>query len=241
VFGASQQVAQAVSFKVIERQLGGGVSLPGVEVRPRVWYNPNLESSYFMIPGLIVIILSLFTTLFTSTSIVRERELGTFEQLIVTPVRPVELVVAKVLPYILVSFFVILEVLAVGVFVFGVPINGSLTLLLGLSSLFLVTALGIGVFISSVAKTQVEAFMMTFATIMPTIFLSGFYFPIEAMPGWLQVISYAIPARYGLVIIRSIVLKGVGLDILAQQVLAIVVFGAVVVTLAATRFKKKLD
>jgi ABC-2 type transport system permease protein len=242
VFAASQQVGQAISIKTIEKQFGVSISrLPGVDVRPRVWYNPNLESSHFMIPGMIVIVLFLFTTLFTSTSIVRERELGTIEQLIVTPIRPIELVVAKVLPYVLVSFFVIIEVLIVGVVVFGVPINGSLPLLLGLASLFLVTALGLGIFISTVAKTQVEAFMMTFATIMPTIFLSGFFFPIEAMPRWLQLISYFIPARYGLIIIRSIILKGVGLEILNEQVVAIIVFGTVIVTLASTRFKKRLS
>jgi ABC-2 type transport system permease protein len=192
--------------------------MPGVDVRPRVWYNPNLESSHYIIPGLIVIILFLFTTLFTSTSIVRERELGTIEQLIVTPIRPIELVVAKVLPYILVSFFVIIEVLTLGVVLFGVPINGSLPLLLGLCSLFLITALGIGIFISSVAKTQVEAFLMTFATIMPTIFLSGFYFPIEAMPRVLQLLTYIIPAKYGLIIVRSILLKGVGIEVLREQI-----------------------
>ena len=241
VFAASQQVGQAISLSTLENQPGNSTGrLTGVDVRPRVWYNPNLESSHFMIPAIIVIVLFLFTTLFTSTSIVRERELGTIEQLIVTPIRPIELVVAKVLPYIFVSFFVIIEVLVAGVFVFGVPINGSISLLLGLCSLFLITALGIGIFISSVAKSQVEAFLMTFATIMPTIFLSGFYFPIEAMPHWLQLLSYAIPARYGLVIVRSIILKGVGLDILFEQVVAIIIFGVIIVTLASTRFKKKL-
>ncbi len=242
VFAASQQVGQAVSFKTIEQEFGASLSrLPGVEVRPRVWYNPNLESSHFMIPGMMVIVLFLFTTLFTSTSIVRERELGTIEQLIVTPIRPIELVVAKVLPYVLVSFFVIIEVLIVGVVVFGVPVKGSIPLLLGLASLFLVTALGIGIFISSIAKTQLEAFLMTFATMLPAIFLSGFFFPIEAMPGWLQLITYIIPARYGLVIIRGIMLKGVGLEILMEQVVAIIIFSAVIVTLASTRFKKKLE
>jgi ABC-2 type transport system permease protein len=189
---------------------------------------------------LIVLVLFLFTTLFTSTSIVRERELGTIEQLIVTPIRPIELIVAKVLPYILVTFFVIIEVLTLGVLLFGVPINGSILLLLGLCSLFLVTALGIGIFISSVAKVQVEAFLMTFAIIMPSIFLSGFYFPLEAMPRWLQFLSYIIPARYGLIIVRSIILKGVGLEILIEQVGAILIFTAIVVILASTRFKKKL-
>jgi ABC-2 type transport system permease protein len=240
VFAASQQVGQAVSTRILEKQLDLIGPLPGVDVRPRVWYNPNLESSYFMIPGTIVLILFLFTTLFTATSIVRERELGTIEQLIVTPIRPIELVVAKVFPYILVAFFVIIEVLTLGVLIFDVPINGSITLLLGLCSLFLVTALGIGIFISSIAKTQVEAFLMTFATIMPTVFLSGFVFPLEAMPWPLQLLSNIIPAKYGLIIVRSIILKGVGLEILVDQVVAILIFAAVIVTLASTRFKKKL-
>jgi len=242
VFAASQQVGQAVSIKNIENQVGTSISrLPGVDVRPRVWYNPNMESSHFMIPGLMVIVLFLFTTLFTSTSIVRERELGTIEQLIVTPIKPIELVVAKVLPYILVSFFVFVEVLIVGVLVFGVPIKGSILLLLSLAGLFIVTALGIGIFISSVAKTQLEAFLLTFATIMPAIFLSGLYFPIEAMPHWLQVITYVVPPRYGLIIIRSILLKGVGLEILMEQVVAVIIFSVIIITLASVRFKKKLD
>jgi ABC-2 type transport system permease protein len=240
-YGASLQVGQDVSFKAIEARAGALIdSLPGVEVRPRVWYNPNMESSHFMIPGLIVIVLFLFTTLFTSTSIVKERELGTMEQLIVTPIRPIELIVAKVLPYILIAFFVVIEVLVVGVLLFGVPLNGSIPLLLALSGLFIIAALGIGIFISSVAKVQVEAFLMTFAIIMPTIFLSGIYFPIEAMPGWLQAITYVIPARYGMVIMRSILLKGAGLDILKEQVMAIIIFNVIIVTLAAVKFKKKL-
>ena len=241
VFSTSQAVGQSVSVKAIEAQTGISVDqMPGTEVKPRVWYNPNLESAHFMIPGLMVIVLFLFTTLFTSTSIVRERELGTIEQLIVTPIKPVELVIAKVLPYIVVSFIVFIEVLVVGVFVFGVPIKGSLTLLLALAGLFIITALGIGILISSVAKTQLEAFLMTFATIMPALFLSGLYFPIEAMPLPLQMLSLVIPVRYGLVIIRSILLKGVGLEVLMGQVVVVIVFSVVILTLASVRFKKKL-
>jgi ABC-2 type transport system permease protein len=193
-----------------------------------------------MIPGLMVVVLFLFTTLFTSTSIVRERELGTLEQLIVTPIRPLELVVAKVLPYIIISFLVLIEVLVGGVLVFGVPVKGNVLLLLGLSSLFIVTALGIGIFISSLARTQLEAFLLTFATILPAMFLSGLFFPIEAMPGWLQLVTYVVPARYGLVIIRSILLKGAGLEVLTEQVVAVVGFSLVIMLLAAVRFKKKL-
>jgi ABC-2 type transport system permease protein len=240
-FSASQLVGRSVSMQKIEQKFGLSVkTLPGVDVMPRVWYNPNLESANFMIPGLMAMILLMFTTLLTATAIVRERELGTIEQLIVTPIRAIELIIAKVTPYILVSFFIVVEILTGGVIMFGVPIKGSVPLLLGLSSLFLITALGQGILISTLARTQLEAFLMTFAIILPTVFLSGFFFPIEAMPGWLQVITYLVPARYAMVIMRGIILKGVGLEILREQVVAIIIFSVVLVVLAAARFKKKL-
>ena len=242
VFAASQSVGQAQSLKLIREQLGERAErLPGIDVRPRVWYNPNMESSHFIIPGLMVIILYLFTALFTASSIVRERETGTIEQLIVTPIRSIELIVAKIFPYIFIAFFDVLEVLTIGVFWFKVPINGSLPLLLGLSALFLVTALGVGIFISSSAKTQQEALLMTMATMLPTIFLSGFFFPLEAMPAWLQAVSYIVPARYALEIMRGIILKGVGLEILMEQVIAVIIFGVVIMILAAVRFRQRLD
>ena len=154
------------------------------------------------------------TALFTAQAIVRERENGTIEQLIVTPIRSLELIIGKVVPYAVVSFIGVLEVLALGVYWFGVPIRGSLGLLLGLSALFLLTSLGIGIFISTVANTQQEAMLLTWLTMLPSIFLAGFFFPIEAMPGWLQVFAYVVPLRYMLVVIRGIFLKGVGLEIL---------------------------
>ena len=242
VFAASQSVGQAQSMRIIERTLGFDPDdLPGVQVRPRVWYNPEMKSASFMIPGLMGLVLYFLTALFTSMSIVREREQGTIEQLIVTPVRPIELIVGKVVPYVFISFFDVLEVLAIGVFWFGVSINGSLALLLSLSALFLLTSLGIGIFISSVANTQQEAMLLTFLTMFPSIFLAGFFFPIEAMPGWLQAITYVIPLRYMLVIIRGIILKGVGLQLLRQEVIALVIFGVVIMLLAATRFRKRLE
>jgi len=242
VLAASQSVGQAQSVRIVEQTTGIDLdSLPGVQVRPRVWYNPELKSANFFIPGIIGIVLFFLTALFTSMSIVREREQGTIEQLIVTPIKPLELIVAKITPYVFISFFDVLEVLAIGVFWFGVPIRGNLGLLLGLSALFLLTSLGIGIFISSVANTQQEAMLLSFLTMFPSIFLGGFLFPIEAMPGWLQVITYLIPLRYMLTIIRGIVLKGVGLQILHQQVLALLVFGVLIMLLAASRFHKKLD
>ena len=242
VLAASQGVGQAVTVRLIEQKRGVAFDqMPGVEARPRVWYNPDLKSTHFMIPGMIVVVLFIFTILFTATSIVRERELGTIEQLIITPIRPIELVAAKVLPYAVISFVVVVEVLAIGVLLFGVPINGSIPLLLGLAALFMLTSLGVGIMVSSVATTQQEALLMTFATALPTIYLSGFLFPIEAMPRWLQFVTYLVPARYAMVIMRGIILKGVGLEVLLEQVAAVLIFSTVVVLLAATRFKKTLE
>jgi ABC-2 type transport system permease protein len=242
VFSASQTVGQAHSKQIVKQTMHLDTDdLPGVTVRPRVWYNPEMRSANFMIPGIIGIILYFLTALFTSMSIVREREQGTIEQLIVTPIRPLELIIGKVVPYIFVAFFDVLEVLAIGVFWFGVPIRGSLGLLLGLSALFLLTSLGMGIFISSVSHTQQEAMLLTFLTLFPSIFLGGFFFPIEAMPGWLQALTYVIPLRYMLSVIRGIILKGVGLEILYQQVIALAVFGGGIMLLAASRFQKRLE
>lgn len=242
VFAASQSVGQAQSMRIMERTLGiDPDDLPGVQVRPRVWYNPEMKSANFMIPGLMGMVLYFLTALFTSMSIVREREQGTIEQLIVTPIKPLELIIGKIVPYVFIAFISVLEVLAIGVFWFGVPIKGSLGLLLLLSALFLLTSLGIGIFISSVANTQQEAMLLTFLTMFPSIFLAGFFFPIEAMPEWLQVITYIVPLRYMLVVIRGIIVKGVGLQILRQQVLALTIFGIAIMLLAATRFRKKLE
>jgi len=242
VLAASQSVGQAYSMRIIEQAMGiDPDDMPGVQVRPRVWYNPEMKSANFMIPGIMGLILYFMTCLFTALSIVREREQGTIEQLIVTPIKPLELIVAKVAPYVFVAFFDVLEVLIIGVFWFGVPIRGSLGLLLSLSAMFLVTSLGIGIFISSVANTQQEAMLLAFMTMFLSIFLGGFFFPIEAMPGWLQTITYVVPLRYMLVIIRGIILKGVGLQILYQEVVALVIFGVVIMLLAATRFRKRLE
>ncbi|HEX9771685.1 MAG TPA: ABC transporter permease, partial [Kiloniellales bacterium] len=166
---------------------------------------------------------------------------GTIEQLIVTPIRPWELIVGKILPYVGIAFFDTIEVLIVGTLVFGLPIRGSLGLLLALSALFLATSLGIGLLISTVAKTQQEAMMLSWFTLLPTVFLSGFFFPLAAMPPLLQAISRAIPLRYFLIIIRAILLKGAGIESLTGEVAALAIFGVLVLTAAAARFRKRLD
>ncbi len=241
-FSAAQTIAQAQSLELAQEIMGlDPENLPGVSVHPRVWYNPNMKSVNFMIPGLIALILQFLTTLFTSMSIVREREQGTIEQLIVTPIKPPELILGKVAPYVAIAFFDLAEILVIGVLWFGVPIHGSLTLLLAVSVLFLLTTLGIGIFISTIARSQQEAMFLSFFTLMPSIFLAGFFFPLEAMPQVLQLISYVIPLRYMLIIIRGIVLKGVGLRILAGEVIAIAIFGIFIFSIAARRFRKRLE
>lgn len=241
-FAAAQTVAQAQSLKLAEARIAVSLeTLPGIEVHTNVWYNPQLDSINFMIPGLIALILQFLTTLFTSLSIVREREHGTIEQLIVTPIRPPELILGKVVPYVGIAFFDLAEILIIGVVWFGVPINGSVALLLAISTLFLLTTLGLGILISTIARTQQEAMFLSFFTMLPSLFLGGFLFPIEAMPRALQLISYVIPLRYMLTVVRGIVLKGVGLRILAGEVLAIAVFGAVIFGVASRRFRKRLE
>ncbi|HEY3313410.1 MAG TPA: ABC transporter permease [Anaerolineales bacterium] len=214
---------------------------PPVDVRTTVWYNPDLISAYFMIPGVIGMILFAITAILTATAVVRERERGTIEQLIVTPIRSWELVLGKILPYTILALFDTLEVLLVGHWWFGVPIRGSLLLVVLVSALFLLTGLGIGLFASTIANTQQEAMLSVWMTLLPSIFLSGFFFPLDAMPTVLQVISYAMPLRYYLSIIRVLLLKGVGLEMITDDLIALTIFGVVIMGAAALRFRKRLD
>jgi ABC-2 type transport system permease protein len=242
---AAIMIGQAQSNKLAQEQLNrmgmSAILRSPIEVRTQIWYNPGMVSAYYMIPAMIGVILQFLTTILTATSIVRERERGTIEQLIVTPLRSWELVVGKITPYVLVSFIDTLEVLAAGVLIFHVPINGSVLLLLALSALLLVTTLGIGLLISTIANTQQEAMLSTLFTILPSMFLSGFYFPIAAMPVWLQVVSYTAPLRYFLIIVRGIILKGVGASALVPEIIALAIFALVVMGAAALRFRKSLD
>ncbi len=238
---AAHRVAQAQSTTLIERIYGINVEQqPGIKVAPRVWYNPEMKSSHFMIPGLIAMILQVQSMLFTALSIAREKEEGTIEQLIVTPLRSVELIVGKVVPYALISLFNLVEVLIVGVLWFGVPVHGNVLLLVALGVLALLVSLGIGLVGSTIAKTQQEAIFLIFFLMLPFIFLSGFFFPLDAMPRLLQWVSLLVPLRYLLVIVRGIILKGAGLDLLWGQAMALVVFAMAMLALAASRFRKHL-
>jgi len=238
-------IGQAYATQVLGEQaaLGGGaVNLsPPLEVRTQVWYNPDLVSAYFNIPGVIGMILSFLTALLTATAVVRERERGTIEQLIVTPIRPWELIVGKILPYVMLAFVNVVEVLVIGHWWFGVPVRGDLGLIFLLSGLFVLSSLGIGLFASTIANTQQEAVLTVMTTLLPTVFLSGFFFPIDAMPQFLQIISYAIPLRYYLVIIRSLLVKGVGFSALEGPTVALALFAVIIMGAAAARFRKRLD
>ena len=214
---------------------------PPVQVRTRVWYNPDMISAHFMIPGVIGMILYAIAAILTASSVVRERERGTIEQLIVTPIRSWELIVGKLMPYVILGFFNTVEVLAVGHWWFDMPIRGDLGLILILSVVFLTTGLGIGLFASTIANTQQEAMLTVWMTLLPSIFLSGFFFPLEAMPRVLQWLSYLMPLRYYLVIIRSLLLKGVGLEMIQTDVIAMTLFAVGIMTAAALRFRKRLD
>ncbi len=242
---ASQLIGQAHASKILLQKFElSGMNLrvqPPVEVRTTVWFNPDLISAHFMIPGVIGMILYAIAAILTATSVVRERERGTIEQLIVTPIRPWELIVGKLTPYVVLGFFNTIEVLAVGHWWFGVPIRGDLGLIILLSGVFLVTGLGIGLLASTIANTQQEAMLTVWMTLLPSIFLSGFFFPLEAMPKVLQWLSYLMPLRYYLVIIRSLLLKGVGLDKIQFDVIAMTLFAIGIMTLAALRFRKRLD
>ncbi len=242
---AAQLIAQNHATELMVQKLTrSGLNLqiqPPVEVRTTVWYNPDMISSYFMIPGVIGMILYAITAILAATSVVRERERGTIEQLIVTPIRPWELVVGKIMPYVILSLFDAFEVIAVGHWWFGVPVRGSLLVIALVSALFLLSGLGIGLFASTVANTQQEAMLTVWMTLLPAIFLSGFFFPIANMPKILQWVSYAIPLRYFLNIIRVLLLKGVGLAAIREDVIALVLFGVVIMGAAAMRFRKRLD
>jgi ABC-2 type transport system permease protein len=237
-------VGQSFATKIISEQAAlSGRTAPSapVEVRTQVWYNPDLNSAYFMIPGVIGMILSFITTILTATAIVRERERGTIEQLIVTPIRSWELVLGKLLPYVILAFVETFEIIIIGRYWFGVPVRGSLLLIFFTSGLFLMSSLGIGLFASTIANTQQEAMLTVMMYNLPSIFLSGFFFPIQAMPKILQWVSYAIPLRYYLVVIRSLLLKGVGIESIQREVIALAIFGIVIMGAAALRFRKRLD
>ena len=212
-----------------------------IDGRIRTWYNPNLDSQYFYVPGIVAFLVMLLSLLFTSMAIVREKETGTMEQLIVTPLRPFEMILGKTIPFIIIAQGQMVMVIAFGIFWFDIPMKGNTLLLMGATCLFLLSTLGIGLFISTVSQTQQQAMMTNFFFILPFFMLSGFVFPIANMPTVVQWFTYLNPLRYFLVIIRGIFLKGTGFEILWPQFAALAVLGLLVFTGAIRRFRKRLD
>ena len=223
------------------RQAGRTVLAGAVDLRPRAWFNENLESRNYFVPGIMAVLVMLVTLMLTGMAIVREKEVGTIEQIMVTPIRPVEFILGKCAPFIVIGFIDVLLVTAVGVFWFAIPIRGSLLLLLGSTALYLMSTLGIGLFISTVSSTQQQAMMTTFFFFFPAMLLSGFIYPIANMPAVIQWLTLANPLRYYLIIIRGVFLKGVGADILWPQMAALFVIGLCVLTFAVNRFHKTLS
>jgi len=220
----------------------GGVATGAIDARIRVWFNPQLESRFFMIPGVLALVLLLVTANLAAMAIVREKEVGTLEQLNVTPLQRWELIGGKLLPYGLIGMIDVLLVTAVAVFWFEVPLRGSFGLLLAVSLLYVVCTLGLGLLVSTISETQQQAMMTaTFFFLMPMIYLSGFMTPIENMPTVIQWVTYVIPLRYFLVIVRGIFLKGVGVAVLWPQIAALATWGLVVISLAVLRSSKRLD
>ena len=219
---------------------GPAVSAGGIDARVRVWFNPQLESRFFMIPGVLALVLLVVTANLSSMAIVREKELGTLEQLNVTPLRRWELIVGKLLPYGMVGMVDVLLVVAVAVLWFEVPLRGSFFLLFALTVIYVLCTLALGLLISTVSDTQQQSMMTAmFFFMMPMIYLSGFIFPIENMPAVIRPVTYLIPLRYFLVIVRGIFLKGIGLDLLWPQAAALAAWGIVVLGLAVARSRKR--
>jgi ABC-2 type transport system permease protein len=240
---AAQASANRQNARVITMSAGAApnLSMPELDTRARVWFNPDLYSRNYFVPGVIANIIMVVTLMLTALAIVREKEIGTMEQLMVTPVRPIELMLGKTLPFGIVGLIDVALVTTIALLVFHVPFRGSVALLLLCSVLYLMTTLGAGLLLSTISRTQQQAMMANFFFSTPAFMLSGFAFPIRNMPVAIQYLTYLNPLRYFIEIVRGLFLKGVGIDVLWPQMLALAVFGTGVLTLAAVRFRKTLD
>jgi ABC-2 type transport system permease protein len=212
-----------------------------IDFHERAWYNPDLASRDYNIPGVVAVLLMIVCLLLTSLAVVREREIGTLEQLMVSPLKPYELIAGKTIPFAVVGLFDLIMVTALALLWFNVPFKGSFVLLVFAGILYLLSALGAGLIISTISKTQQEAAMASFLFLQPAILLSGFMFPIESMPAVFQYLTLVNPLRHFSVIVRGIFLKGTGIDVLWPQMLGLMLIGAAVLCFAATRFRKTIE
>lgn len=244
--GYLQKIVGEYSIKIIKNRIqkSGKNIIPIGQVTPeiRAWYNPELSTRVYMIPGIVGLLLSIITLILTSLAIVKEREIGTLEQIIVTPIKPIQLIFGKLIPFAILGFVAVIIVLLAMTFIFGITPRGSILFLFLSTFLYILSTLGLGLFVSTVSKTQQQAMMLAiFVVLMPMIFLSGFSFPIENMPKIIQAITYIIPLRYFMTIIRGIILKGVGFYEVWFELLMLFLIGVTVLTLSSLRFKKRMD
>jgi ABC-2 type transport system permease protein len=248
VLGYASRIVSEKSVEVLAERLAKIVAEVGsgpkgrIELVTRIFYNPNLSSRWFYVPAVLALILMLMTMMLTAMGVVREKEIGTMEQLIVTPIRSWQLILGKLIPFAAIGLVQILIVTSVAVFGFGVPVRGSFLLLLLLSQIFILNTLGLGLLVSTIVRTQQQAMMtVAFTMMMPMVYLSGLIFPIENMPRLIQLVTYAIPLRYFATIVRGVFLKGAGLSVLWPEALTLLLMGTTILTLAALRFRKRLD
>ncbi|MCZ7602664.1 MAG: ABC transporter permease [Melioribacteraceae bacterium] len=218
------------------------IPVGSVQSETRVWYNPELKTRNFMVPGIVALLLMIITLILTSLAIVKEKEIGTLEQLIVTPIKPIQMIIGKLIPFTLLGFAAVILVITAMNIIFGIAVKGSAIFLLISSFVFILSTLGLGLFVSTISKTQQQAMMLAiFLIMMPMVFLSGFAFPIENMPEIIQAITYIIPLRYFMTIIRGIILKGIGFADLWIQLLAMLGLGVLILSLSVMRFQKRID
>ncbi len=244
--GYLQGITQKYSKEIVTeiRNKLGIQTIPVGSIHPetRVWYNPELKTRNFMVPGIVALLLMIITLILTSLAIVKEKEIGTLEQLIVTPIKPVQMIIGKLIPFTLLGFVAVILVITAMNIIFGIAVKGSVTLLFISSFVFILSTLGLGLFVSTISKTQQQAMMLAiFLIMMPMVFLSGFAFPIENMPKIIQAITYIIPLRYFMTIIRGIILKGIGFADLWPQLLAMLGLGVLILGLSVQRFQKRID
>jgi ABC-2 type transport system permease protein len=242
VLNYAARIARRYNDLLLERAMGKlgvqPVALGGVELESRAWFNENLESSNYYVPAVIANIVLIITMLLSSMAVVREKEIGTMEQIIATPIGRTEFILGKTIPFVIIGFIDVAMITAVAYFWFQVPLRGSLLLLFGATALFLMSSLGFGLFISTISHTQQQAMMSAFFFVFPTMLLSGFAFPIENMPQTVQWLTFINPLRYYLIIIRGVFLKGIGADILWPELLGLFLIGAAILSFAVQRFQK---
>jgi ABC-2 type transport system permease protein len=245
-FGYVTGVVSSYSQNILveAKNRSGMQSSTGVNINPelRVWYNPELKTRVFMLPGIMGLLLTIITTSLMAMAIVKEREIGTLEQIIVTPIKPAQLIIGKTIPFIAFGFIDVLIVTVVMVYWFGIAIRGDFFFLMLASFIYVLSSLGLGLFISTVSKTQQQAMMVAmFGVLLPMNFLSGFAFPIENMPGWIQPITYLIPLRYYITILRGVILKGDGFFQLIPETAALLGIGIFILAASSLRFRKRLE